>query len=179
MMIHASASVLERLAALVEYPVSEPDEQLLDCLEDPALDPEAGAELERFAAVAVELTVSELQEEYTATFDFTQACSLDLGWHLFGDTHERGAFMAALLDDMGRAGVPENAEMPDHLTHVLTLLARDPERAPALAEVVAPAVDSIARALAERASPYAHLIGAISAEVNALRVKRHEEVSHS
>lgn len=178
-MSHASASVLERLATLVEYPVMEPDEQLLDCLEDPALDPDAGAELERFAGAVTELTVSELQEEYTATFDFTQACSLDLGWHLLGDTHERGAFLAGLLNDMMRVGVPENAEMPDHLTHVLTLLARDPERAPALAEIVAPAVDAIARALAERASPYAHLIAAVAAEVNVLRVKRQEEVSHA
>lgn len=178
-MTHETASVLERLAALVEYPVTEPDEQILDCLEDPALDPEACAELERFAGTVTELTVSELQEEYTATFDFTQACSLDLGWHLFGDTHERGAFMAGLLDDMTRVGLPENAEMPDHLTHILTLLAHDPEKASTLAETVAPAIDAIARALAERASPYAHLMGAISAEVNAVRVKRREEVSRS
>lgn len=177
-MTTTSGSLLEGLAALVDYPVETLEEPLLDCLEDPAIEPGAVADLERFAGAIADLSVSELQEEYAATFDFGQACSLDVGWHLFGDTHERGAFMAALREDLDRVGVVEDAELPDHLTHVLALLARDPDGAPALAETIAPAVDAIERALVDRASPYAYLVAAIGAELTALRSTRQKEASH-
>ena len=174
-----NGSLLETLGALLDYPVVEPDDLLIACLSDPALDPEALANLERFAGAIVDLTVTDMQEEYTATFDFDQECSLDVGWHLFGDTHERGAFMASLREDMIRTGVPESAELPDHLTHVLALLARDPDGAPALAEAVAPGVDAVAHALVDRGSPYQYLLAAISDELTALRAGKREEVAHT
>lgn len=175
----ATVSLLETLGALVDYPVVEPDDLLIACLIDPALDPEALANLERFSGAVADMSVTDMQEEYTATFDFSPECSLDVGWHLFGDTHERGAFMASLREDMARTGVPESAELPDHLTHILALLARDRDGAPTLAEAVAPGVDAIARALADRSSPYQYLLEAIGNELTALRARKREEVAHT
>jgi nitrate reductase delta subunit len=68
---------------------------------------------------------ASLQEDYTDTFDLEPACSLELGWHLFGDTHDRGGFLAVLRDDLRQAGVEETAGLPDHLAHLLSLVARE------------------------------------------------------
>jgi nitrate reductase delta subunit len=107
------------------------------------------------------MPLAELQERYSDAFDFNPSCTLDLGWHLFGESHERGAFMAALLDDMAGAGLAATAELPDHLTNVLALLAREaPDRAAMLADIVEPAVTRVHRALAEAGNPYADLLGA-------------------
>jgi nitrate reductase delta subunit len=122
-----------------------------------------------FLEVTAPMTAAELQEEYTASFDFDPACALDLGWHLFGESRERGAFLAALREDLQAAGIPESHELPDHLTHVLALVARDGyARATQLADLVMPAVGAIERALTKRGSPYAHVLAAVYAELAAL-----------
>jgi nitrate reductase delta subunit len=115
------------------------------------------------------MSTAELQEEYTAAFDFDPACALELGWHLFGESRERGAFLAALREDLTSAGIQESHELPDHATHVLALVAReDYARAAQLADLVMPAVGAIERALLKRRSPYVHVFAAMYAELAAL-----------
>jgi nitrate reductase delta subunit len=156
------------LARLIEYP----DERMHDdaCAMLAAVHASAGAEAVReFVKVASGIPLATLEEEYTAAFDFDPACTLDLGWHLFKETRDRGALLARLREDMRRACVPETHQLPDHLTQVLGLIAREPEeRAAPLAELVKPAVGSIQRALMTRGSPYAHLLAAVYEELSAL-----------
>ncbi len=121
-----------------------------------------------FDAIAA-MPLGCLQEQYTADFDFDPACSLNVGWHLFGESRERGAFLALLREDLGRAGIAESAELPDHLSHVLALVDRDePSRAAELAAIVLPAVAAIEQALTARRSPYAHLLHHVYTELSAL-----------
>lgn len=156
------------LARLVAYP----DERTHDdaCAMLAAVHASAGAAAAReFIDLMGRLPLAKLEEEYTAAFDFDPACTLDLGWHLSGESRERGALLARLREDLQRAGVPESHELPDHLTQVLELIAREPEeRAAPLVEMVKPAVGAIQRALMKRGSPYAHLVAAVYEEMAAL-----------
>ncbi len=162
-MTAACTARLDALAALVAYPDGDLQPRVRACrLDLAAISPAAAGELERFADAIARPSLGELQEQYTAAFDLDPACALEVGWHLFGEAHERGAFMAALREDLRRAGVPETAELPDHLTHVLALLGREqPARAAALAALVVPAIERVHRALGARGSPYVHVLAAL------------------
>jgi nitrate reductase delta subunit len=157
------------LARLVAYPDERMHDDARAMLAAVHATP-GGAAAAEFLDVTEPMTPTALQEEYTTAFDFDPACTLDLGWHLFGESHKRGALLARLREDMRRAGIPESPELPDHLTQVLELVAREPEeRAAPLAEIVLPAVGAIERRLAKRGSPYAHVLAAVNLELAALK----------
>lgn len=86
----------------------------------------------------------EEQERYVAAFDLDPACSLNIGWHLFGDQYARGEFLAVLREELHRAGIDDAGELPDYLPFVLRLIPRlDKTRAGQLQEAVAVALDAI------------------------------------
>ena len=89
--------------------------------------PEVTEELGGFAEQIRGLTPGELEELYTRTFDNVADRSLEVGWQLFGENYARGALMVRFRGLMREYEVPERTELPDHLTHVLALLARAPE----------------------------------------------------
>lgn len=155
----------DRLAAAVDYP--EPGfagtlRACGDALADTS--PEAAASVRAFREAVCDLPLERAQELYIESFDFDPQCSLDLGWHVFGDSYERGEMLAALRGDLDRAGVRQTAELPDHLTHLLMLLAReDRARGVELAALMLPAVGRVEEALRRRQSPYAHLLRAVQA----------------
>jgi nitrate reductase delta subunit len=101
------------------------------------------------------------QELYVQTFEFNPACTLEIGWHLFGENYERGEFLVRMREQLRRHGVPETSELPDHLTHLLALIDRlDQEQAAEFAaQFLLPALGKIQQALAE--NPYEPLIEAI------------------
>jgi nitrate reductase molybdenum cofactor assembly chaperone len=170
---------LDTLALLVEYPDADLELNARGAAAGVrASSPEAAAELETFADAIAGTPVGALQERYTETFDLDQHCALDLGWHLFGDAHERGGFMAALREDLARVGVPETRELPDHLGRVLRLVAReDPGADAALVELIAPAIAAVHRALAARESAYVHVLAAVQAVLAGIVAESHREVS--
>ena len=90
--------------------------------------PETAEGLQRFMEAIAELEPGELEELYTRTFDNVAERSLEVGWQLFGENYARGALMVRFRDLMRRYQVAEHTELPDHLTHVLPLIGRMPER---------------------------------------------------
>jgi len=156
----SSPGIVDRLAALLEYPTASFAALLGECRAQTAgLTPEAAAGLERFAAGIAARSTRELQEDYTATFDLDPDCSMDVGWHLFGDRFERGAFLAELRPRLAAAGIDERFELPDHLPRVLQLLDRSERSATAeLQAMVGSAVGKLRAALGKRGSPYEHLV---------------------
>jgi nitrate reductase molybdenum cofactor assembly chaperone NarJ/NarW len=174
-----AAEPLDALAALVDYP----DAALLSRVRAglaglSAMSPEAATALGRFADAIAGVPIAELQERYTGTFDLDPACALDVGWHLFGDAHDRGAFMAAVREELERAGVPAAPQLPDHLTCLVRLVAREqPARAAELAALIAPAIDTVQRALARRQSPYVHVLAALHAVIAEIAAEAREEAS--
>ena len=102
-----------------------------------------------------------MQELYVQTFEFNPACTLEIGWHLFGENYERGEFLVRMREELRRHGIPETSELPDHLTHLLALIDRlDPELAAEFAaRFLLPALAKIQPALAD--SPYKLVIETI------------------
>jgi nitrate reductase molybdenum cofactor assembly chaperone NarJ/NarW len=175
------ALLLDRLAEVVEYPDAAFTEHVRACVDGLApASPTAAERVARFASAVAGKSEAELQEHYTAVLDLNPACALELGWHLFGDAHERGAFMAALREDEERVATPARRELPDHVTQILALLGREePARAALLATLVLPAIDTVRRALEAAASPYTHLLDAIQTMVAGIAGGGREEVPAS
>ena len=142
-------SQYDDLAALFVYP----DDEGLKLLH-PALDAIEG--LESFAAFVRNGPVEPLEELFTRTFDISPVASLEVGWHLYGEDYSRGAFLVRMRGLMREHGVPESVELPDHLTHALTVLGRlKGEEADELAcAFVLPALTKILAAFEGKESPY-------------------------
>jgi nitrate reductase molybdenum cofactor assembly chaperone len=90
-----------------------------------------------------------MQELYIQTFEFNPACTLEIGWHLFGENYERGEFLVRMREELRRHGIAESTELPDHLTHLLPLVTcMDHEEAARMAgEYLLPALAKIRGAL--------------------------------
>lgn len=134
------------LAALFTYP----DDDYFHAVEN------ATASASRSAPAVVEferefsqMPLSSVQELYTSTFDLQPSCSLDLGWHLFGEEYERGALLARMRGLLRVYGIEESNELPDHLSHALLLLSRmePPEAADFAGAIVAPALERMLKAI--------------------------------
>lgn len=141
----------ELLARLFEYPGDG----------YAALCREAG--LESFADELGALSTPQIQELFVGVFDWNPATSLDMSWHLFGEEYARGDCLVKMRQNLARYGITESVELPDHLTHVLALMARMDEReAEALArEFAAPAVAKLLAALEQKKTPFAALVRAV------------------
>ncbi|MBI4349946.1 MAG: molecular chaperone TorD family protein [Elusimicrobia bacterium] len=150
------------LAALLEYPGAGfrgALESALGALSAQA--PAAAAALEPFAAFAAASSDTELEEAFTHTFDLNPSCALEIGWHLYGENYKRGEFLVEMRRLMRRLEVPEDKELPDHLSHVLAVLPLlETEQARELAEhKLLPALARIRKAAAGR--PYDGVLRAI------------------
>lgn len=163
-----SAMLYDSLAALLRYP----DRSYLGAVDAcrralEAEDPGLAEPVERFAAATGRMTVAELEELFTRTFDINPMCSLEVGWQLFGEEYARGAFLVRMRQEMRRLGLAESTELPDHLTHVLAILGRmEPDAADDFATAcVLPALERMCAGLSNKDVPYEHALGAIRAFV--------------
>jgi nitrate reductase delta subunit len=97
-------------------------EQCREALQD--LCPESAAHVAAFAERVAGTSLAELEELYIRTFDLNPLGALDLGWQLFGEEYNRGLFLVKLRTLMHQFHLADTAELPDHITHVLAILAR-------------------------------------------------------
>jgi nitrate reductase delta subunit len=155
------ANEFDLLASLVGYPGEEYLSKAVLCLEALAeSDPEAAVPLGEFLEQTRSFSLEELQELYAATFDLDPACSLEVGWHLFGENYERGEFLVKMRGELRRLGVAESAELPDHLSHALAALGRmEPQEAADFATAcLFPALDKIRAALKGKSNPFENVL---------------------
>jgi nitrate reductase delta subunit len=154
------------LAGLLAYPDATFRTRLALCrAEFGEFFPEAAELLLRFAQKTEGLSPEELEELYTQTFDLNPVCSLEVGWHLFGENYSRGEFLVTMRQLLRRDGLPESTELPDHLTHVLPVVARMgwQEADRFLVTYVLPALEKMLAGLGQKDSPYAYLLEAVRA----------------
>ena len=114
------------LAALLHYPeadgYAEALERYIEVLDDGYA--EAADLLRPLLDRMREMNRAQIQEMYTRTFDINAVCTLEVGWHIYGEDYARGALLVKLREQLRLMNIPESVELPDHLTHVLILLGR-------------------------------------------------------
>lgn len=126
--------------------------------------------VEQLAANLAGLSLLELEELYTRTFDLNPVCALEVGWHLFGEDYNRGLLLVRVRGLLAQLGVAETEELPDHLSHVLRILARMPRgEAEVFAHaVVSQALDAMLTGLDGKDSAFEPLLRAVSEAVGSL-----------
>ncbi|MEX2188225.1 MAG: nitrate reductase molybdenum cofactor assembly chaperone [Pirellulales bacterium] len=129
-----------------------------------AIGSRAAESLAQFAAFAQSTTLHELEETYTRTFDLNPACAAEIGWHLFGEEYLRGLFMVRIRNEMRERGLEETGELPDHVVHLLALVAAmENDSARELARAcMCPAVGKMQRSLEEGDPPFRPLVDALA-----------------
>jgi nitrate reductase delta subunit len=117
-----------------------------------------------FVAAVVTRALETQQELFTQTFDLNPVCSLELGWHLFGENYERGLLLVRMREELRAAGISEDGELPDHLTYALRLLPlMDQDRAVDFAgAIVMPALVKMVQAIRGKNNPYEQLLHSLA-----------------
>ena len=108
-----------------------------------------------------------MQELYVQTFEFNPACTLEIGWHLFGENYERGEFLVRMREQLRRHRIAESTELPDHLTLLLPLIASmgHTEAAQLAGEFILPALAKIRGGIHD--NPYESVIASIAERIEA------------
>jgi nitrate reductase molybdenum cofactor assembly chaperone len=160
----------EILANSLEYPGEDWNTRLERCKQWLTIqEPDVAAQFIRFRRKAKELSIDKLQELYTQTFDLNPVCTLDIGYHVFGENYKRGELLAKLRETEAPYELGQANQLPDHLPVLLRLLSKleDEELRHALiGELLIPALGKMLEALSQTDNPYRDLIEVIS---NALK----------
>ncbi len=151
------------LAGIYHYPSADYMTQVGKCrelLEDQ--DPQAAELVGHFESEMSDKPRAKLEELYTRTFDLNPECCPEIGWQLFGEKYDRGAFMVWVRQQLRTLKLDESGELPDHLTNVLVVLARmkgaDGDRF--AREAVLPSIERMLDSLSEKENPFEHLLQA-------------------
>ncbi|MAG56060.1 MAG: hypothetical protein CMJ83_07200 [Planctomycetes bacterium] len=128
--MRASTELHDRVAELLTYPGPDSADAVKRAIHhvSEAL-PEAGAHLADLATLAADGAPGEFEEKFCHTFDNNADRALEIGWQIWGENYDRGAFLVRMRSLMRTVGVPETAELPDHMSHALRVLGRLPEEA--------------------------------------------------
>lgn len=154
-----------QFAQLLDYPDHNLPRQIEECAAElKATSPQAARLLEDFQHSQQEMGIVHLQEAYTATFDLQPECTLNLGYHLFGEDQRRGIFLAKLKEFYEKAAIDTGTELPDHLCHLLRYVAARPESEESraiVADCLLPAVSKIAQGIREKTNAYQPILDAL------------------
>jgi nitrate reductase delta subunit len=161
--------LLEALALALDYPLPGRLETLWRLwIECPRSGPKQ--KLERFLRQVEDLSLEEWEELYTRTLDLTPTTAPYVGFAVYGESYQRGEFLAALTRAFREEGVDPGSELPDHLANVLRYLARAKNPLPELAEILPQALATMHKTLKtlDAKSPYLLVLEAASEAVAGL-----------
>lgn len=146
-------------------------ECLADLLEYPAFDwaskIAAGADndaLTEFRSAIAALSLSDLQELYTRTFDLNPVCALEVGYHLFGENYKRGEFLANLRQTESPFDLGQEYQLPDYLPVLLRLLTKPVDgelRNSLIGQCMVPAIEKMLSSFKDTENPYQYLLEAV------------------
>jgi nitrate reductase molybdenum cofactor assembly chaperone NarJ/NarW len=124
-----------------------------------------GRPLHRFLDHATNTPLPDLAADYVATFDHRKRCCLFLTYYSYGDTRKRGMALLRLKHSYRSAGLHlTEDELPDHLAVVLEFAATvGPDAGQELLQQHRAGLEVLHLALTEAASPWADVLGSISA----------------
>ncbi len=166
----SAAERFDALAGLLAYPDAEYFARVTRAREILADDPGSTALLDSFAAAVAPMSMEALQELFIQTFDLSPVCTLEVGWHLWGENYERGTFLVRMREQLREHGLAESDELPDHLSHVLAVLGRmEPETGCEFAaRFVLPAMAKMMDGFKDKQNPFENVMKAIWRNVHAL-----------
>lgn len=109
------------------------------------------------------LTIEEWEELYTRTLDLSPATAPYVGYQIWGESYQRGNFLAGMNRALQSEGLDAGGELPDHLVPVLRYLERASPPLPELLENLEPALRRMHGTLrkAEPDNPYLTLLEAV------------------
>jgi nitrate reductase delta subunit len=166
----ALKSIYENLADLLDYPAADWQSRCDECNDLlNAQSRSSGSPFALFASETKRLSLSDLQELYTRTFDLSPVCALDIGYHLFGENYKRGVFLANLRETEAPFDLGQEHQLPDYLPVLLRLLTKldDEElRSALIVDCMIPALEKMLKTLSEGENPYRHLIAAVNTVLN-------------
>jgi nitrate reductase delta subunit len=181
-----STTMSEQLTAISNDALRELTTQLGALLDYPREDfstivGEVDASLPRLCEVAVPgwsdfrertgtLTLDQVRELYVQTFELSAACTLEVGYHLFGETYKRGEFLAGLRREEEMLGIDANGQLPDFLPLLLRLypaIADDETRETLRADCLIPALHHMIEKLRVGDNPYGGILRALSSALGA------------
>jgi nitrate reductase delta subunit len=142
-----------RLADLLEYPASNWESKIAACADNDALT--------KFRSGIAALSLSDLQELYTRTFDLNPVCALEVGYHLFGENYKRGEFLAHLRETEAPFDLGQENQLPDYLPVLLRLLTKldDEElRSSLISQCMVPAIEKMLTSFKGTENPYQFLL---------------------
>jgi len=153
-------------ADLLEYPTWRIVDQTRATINLLQLEsPQAASQLEQFAALLKHTPFERLEEIYTSTFDLQVVCYPYIGYHLFGESYKRGAFLAQLKQDYRAVGLVNEAELPDHIGMVLRFLSRVPAEHEVgrdlLERCLLPALTAMTKQFPDNENAYFDIMGAL------------------
>jgi nitrate reductase molybdenum cofactor assembly chaperone len=164
-MTFARAQRYDLLAALFDYPRDGDYHELLTRSIDGIGDecPAAAESIKVLFEHVKDMSLEQIQELYTRTFDINPVCTLEIGWHIYGEDYARGELLVKLREKIREVNLVESVELPDHLTHVLALLGRiSGEEADELAaRYVLPALDKMLKSASDADHAYLSILKAI------------------
>ncbi len=153
------------LAAMFDYPHKGNYGALLTrCIDELGHDcPAAVDSLAPLRDHVAGMSLGKVQELYTRTFDINPVCTLEIGWHIYGEDYARGALLVKMREQLREVNLAESQELPDHLTHVLALLGRlnGDEADELAARYVLPGLDKMLKSAKPAEHPYLALIKTI------------------
>ncbi len=158
-------STFETIATVLEYPTADTPGAVRGLFR--AVEGRQGslaAPLSALARLFDEEGVARCEERYTRLFDLKPACTLNLAWHIFGDTYDRGALLALLVPELEAAGIAYEHDLPDYLPTLLRLLARLPteeDRQLLAHALLVPGLEKMRKVLAEATDPWSQLLAAL------------------
>ena len=124
-----------------------------------------GGALGAFADWFADADPDELRVEYVRTFDHKRRNALYVTFAAHGDMRRRGEALLAFKSLYRANGFePRPDELPDYLPMVLQFAAQAPtEAANAALALARPGIELVAKSLADAASPWAPVLGAVRA----------------
>jgi len=153
-------TIYKALSFLLEYPVAESLHAIEELRTDGIADRKSRRIVQEFIDYLRNTPLIRLQETYTATFDLSPSTSLNLTYHRWGDSKERGNALVRLVHLYAQAGYEiADGELPDYLPLVLEFFSVGPPGS--AREIMAeyhPQVRVLASRLGQTSSPYTALI---------------------
>ena len=128
---------------------------------------EAKARLQKFLSSIQKMSLAAWEELYTRTWDLAPLVAPYVGYQTWGESYQRGRFMAGLNRAMIELNIDNAGELPDHLIPILNYLELAQAPLPELFEVLPPAIQKMQVALqkADPKNPYRFILDAISKSI--------------